>query len=63
MYRLATCFWVSDCTHSTGFVGCALNERTFTGRIVASDNTETDDFDWSYMSGAKNITLTFEGEQ
>ena len=23
MYRLATCFWVSDCTHSTGFVGCA----------------------------------------
>lgn len=40
-----------------------LNERTFTGRIVASDNTETDDFDWSYMSGAKNITLTFEGEQ
>ena len=40
-----------------------LNERTFTGRIVASDNTETDDFDWSYMSGAKNVTLTFEGEQ
>ena len=25
MYRLATCFWVSDCTHSTGFVGCATN--------------------------------------
>ena len=24
MYRLATCFWVSDCTHSTGFVGCAI---------------------------------------
>ena len=23
MYHLATCFWVSDCTHSTGFVGCA----------------------------------------
>jgi len=29
MYRLATCFWVSDCcTHSTGFVGCAENRHS-----------------------------------
>ena len=40
-----------------------LNERTFTGKIVAEDNTESDVFDWSYMSGAKKVTLTFEGEQ
>jgi hypothetical protein len=40
-----------------------LNERTFTGKIVAEDKTESDVFDWSYMSGAKNVTLTFEGEQ
>ena len=24
MYRLATCFWVSSCMLSTGFVGCAI---------------------------------------
>ena len=29
MYRLATCFWVSDCTHSTGFVGCAKNSHKY----------------------------------
>ena len=33
MYRLATCFWVSDCTHSTGFVGCAV--FSLTGSIMS----------------------------
>ncbi|MGI6222569.1 MAG: hypothetical protein ACOYJG_03050 [Prevotella sp.] len=40
-----------------------LDERSFTGKLVAVDNTESDEFDWSYMSNAKNITITFEGEQ
>lgn len=42
-----------------------LNERTFTGKIVAEDNSESDEFDWSYFTSgsAKGVTLTFSGEK
>ena len=36
MYHLATCFWVSDCTHSTGFVGCAEIQEV-TNRTTLTD--------------------------
>lgn len=41
-----------------------LDQRRFTGRIVALDNTEQDEFDWYYFqnTAAKRVTITFEGE-
>ena len=35
MYRLATCFWVSGCMLSTGFVGCAVKIKKFSGVNIA----------------------------
>ena len=42
MYRLATCFWVSDCTHSTGFVGCA--KKAFEYATIAADDDDSEGF-------------------
>lgn len=41
-----------------------LDQRRFTGSIVAIDNSERDEFDWYYFqnTAAKKITITFEEE-
>lgn len=46
------------------FDDLVLDQRRFTGKIVAVDGTETDNFDWNYFntSSAKNITITFVSE-
>ena len=41
MYHLATCFWVSDCTHSTGFVGCADFAHFLDQALGSANEVET----------------------
>ena len=45
MYHLATCFWVSDCTHSTGFVGCAV----YLQNLIGMDTRMKDSIDLGRM--------------
>ena len=61
MYRLATCFWVSGCMLSTGFVGCALKSlMMFILPVVPIVGTYGQDslISVSYHSGISNLAVT-----
>ena len=58
MYRLATCFWVSSCMLSTGFVGCAVEPPIVIAKyIVKSTSTPTNIGFNQFTSGFSTIEI------
>ena len=53
IYRLATSFWVSICTASTGFVGCA-QKASYNKDDYQKASYDTDDYLKAYYNVVKN---------